>query len=246
MTIADGGIVSEVIQKEIEEAGGHLFSARSYTSEVELIMRVLVQASDNLLRVAAKALLASEPDLTVSDASVAPTKPITAGGDPFDPPDVVVCGECDVSAVLAAMTTATAVRPPIVALLPAPTYDLIGKALRSGAAGLQCVTCHLSELPAAVIAIGHGAQAWFAPCIAACIAAHLSGRGPRADDHGLTPREALILELMASGATNADIADQLHLDVRTVKHHISSIFRKLGARNRSEAVALAYRLGLVV
>jgi DNA-binding NarL/FixJ family response regulator len=50
---------------------------------------------------------------------------------------------------------------------------------------------------------------------------------------------------MANGATNAEVAGELRLDVRTVKHHASSIFRKLGARNRAEAVALAYRLGLV-
>jgi DNA-binding NarL/FixJ family response regulator len=206
-------------------------------------MRVLVQASDKLLKVAAKALLASERDLTVIDTLPAVIAART--GDAFEPPDVVVCGESDISAVLAA-TTATVARPPIVALLPEPTYDLVGKALRSGAAGLQCVTCHLLELPTAVRAIGYGVQAWFAPCIAASIAAHLSGRGAPVNDHGLTPREALILKLMAGGATNADIAGQLHLDVRTVKHHISSIFRKLGARNRSEAVALAYRLGLVI
>jgi DNA-binding NarL/FixJ family response regulator len=200
-------------------------------------MRVLVQASDNLLSVAARALLSSEQDLTVIDT--------------LELPDVVVCGECDVSSVLTATATATATatgetRPPIVALLPQPGYALVGKALRSGAVGLQCVTCHLLELPIAVRAIGRGAQAWFAPCIAASIAAHLSGRAAHEDDHGLTPREALILKQMANGATNADIAGQLRLDVRTVKHHISSIFRKLGARNRSEAVALAYRLGLVV
>lgn len=164
-------------------------------------MRVLVQASDNLLRVAATALLTSEPDLMVINAAGAAARPMTDGT--FEPFDVVVCGECDVSGVLAA-PTAAAVRPPIVALLPEPTHDVVGKALRSGAAGLHCVTCHLLELPTAVRAIGHGAQAWFAPCVAASIAAHLSGRGTPADDHGLTPREALILKLMASGATNAD------------------------------------------
>jgi DNA-binding NarL/FixJ family response regulator len=65
------------------------------------------------------------------------------------------------------------------------------------------------------------------------------------DGYGLTPREALILKHIANGATNAEVATEVRLDIRTVKHHASSVFRKLGARNRAEAVALAYRLGLV-
>jgi DNA-binding CsgD family transcriptional regulator len=75
---------------------------------------------------------------------------------------------------------------------------------------------------------------------------HVSGRGVAAGDYGLTPREDLILKLMACGASNSDIGGELGLEIRTIKHHTSSILRKLGVRNRCEAVALAYRQGLVV
>jgi DNA-binding NarL/FixJ family response regulator len=51
---------------------------------------------------------------------------------------------------------------------------------------------------------------------------------------------------MACGASNSDIGGELGLEIRTIKHHTSSILRKLGVRNRCEAVALAYRQGLVV
>src|SRR5262249_46167281 len=62
---------------------------------------------------------------------------------------------------------------------------------------------------------------------------------------GLSDRERSGLELMASGSTNPEIAQALHLSKRTVKEHTSSVFRKLGVRNRTEAVQRAQRLGIV-
>ena len=62
---------------------------------------------------------------------------------------------------------------------------------------------------------------------------------------GLSERERDVLNLMASGATNPEIAEQLHLSKHTVKEHTSAVFRKLGVRNRTEAVQRAQRLGLV-
>jgi ATP/maltotriose-dependent transcriptional regulator MalT len=61
----------------------------------------------------------------------------------------------------------------------------------------------------------------------------------------LSDRERTVLELMASGATNPEIAEQLHLSRHTVKEHTSAVYRKLGVRNRTEAVQRAQRLGLV-
>ena len=60
----------------------------------------------------------------------------------------------------------------------------------------------------------------------------------------LTDREREVVGLMASGATNREIADRLFLSPHTVKEYASSVYRKLGARNRAEAVKRAERLGL--
>ena len=60
----------------------------------------------------------------------------------------------------------------------------------------------------------------------------------------LTDREREVLELIASGATNREIAGSLHLSPHTVKEHTSSLYRKLEVRNRAEAVQRAQRLGL--
>jgi two-component system response regulator DesR len=62
---------------------------------------------------------------------------------------------------------------------------------------------------------------------------------------GLTERERAVLELMAVGSTNPEIAAELHLSKHTIKEHTSAVYRKLGVRNRTQAVQRAQRLGLV-
>jgi two-component system response regulator DesR len=63
---------------------------------------------------------------------------------------------------------------------------------------------------------------------------------------GLSAREREVLELVATGATNREIAALLHLSPHTVKEHTSALYRKLEARNRADAVQRAQRLGLLV
>ena len=69
-------------------------------------------------------------------------------------------------------------------------------------------------------------------------------RQDRSGALGLSDRERAVLELMAAGSTNPEIAETLHLSKHTVKEHTSAVFRKLGVRNRTEAVQRAERLGL--
>ena len=61
----------------------------------------------------------------------------------------------------------------------------------------------------------------------------------------MSEREREVLEAIASGATNREIAGTLFLSPHTVKEHTSTLYRKLGVRNRAEAVQKAQRLGLI-
>jgi two-component system response regulator DesR len=79
------------------------------------------------------------------------------------------------------------------------------------------------------------------------IAAGMTRFEPRAEqpEPPLTARERDVLELIAAGATNREIAERLFLSPHTVKEHTSAVYRKLGARNRAEAVLRAQRIGLL-
>jgi DNA-binding NarL/FixJ family response regulator len=99
-------------------------------------------------------------------------------------------------------------------------------------------------------ASGFAYKDWPAQRIASAV--HLVGLGKtvferhdRTSTLGLSDRERAVLELMASGSTNPEIAAVLHLSKHTVKEHTSGVYRKLGVRNRTEAVQRAQRLGLV-
>ncbi len=70
-------------------------------------------------------------------------------------------------------------------------------------------------------------------------------RAPDSSGANLTEREREVIALIAQGNTNAEIAKELYLSPHTVKEHTSSIYRKLGVRNRAEAVKAAQRLGLI-
>lgn len=101
----------------------------------------------------------------------------------------------------------------------------------AGASGFISKDLGARDVAAAVLAVGQGGTV-FAPV----------ARRPAAE---LSDREHEVLDLIASGATNKEIAERLFLSPHTIKEHTSALYRKLGARNRAEAVQLAQRLGLI-
>lgn len=100
----------------------------------------------------------------------------------------------------------------------------------AGASGFVSKDWGADEVAAAVRAVGNGRTVFAA-----------AKEQPRAP---LSPREREVLGLLATGATNREIAAQLHLSPHTVKEHTSGLYRKLEVRNRAEAVQRAERLGL--
>lgn len=67
----------------------------------------------------------------------------------------------------------------------------------------------------------------------------------RSGERGLTPRELEVLKLVSKGCSNTEIADLLGMSPNTVKNHLKTIFEKIGATDRAEAVALALRRGVI-
>lgn len=74
-------------------------------------------------------------------------------------------------------------------------------------------------------------------------AARLANRSTRRHPAGLARRQVDVLELVAQGRTNAQVAEALHLSPKTVDHHVSAVLGKLGASSRTEAAVISERLG---
>jgi ATP/maltotriose-dependent transcriptional regulator MalT len=79
----------------------------------------------------------------------------------------------------------------------------------------------------------------------AIAAGHFLPNQRKLDDLGITPRELEILELIAQGMSNREIAEKLFVSENTVKTHSSRIFGKMGAKRRTQAVQLGKQLGLL-
>jgi DNA-binding NarL/FixJ family response regulator len=127
--------------------------------------------------------------------------------------------------------------------------DYVYAALRAGASGFLLKDAPADELVRAVRVVVAG-DALLAPSITRRMIADLVSRraAPRrsADELArLTPRETEVLELLARGMSNAEIAAVLFVSEETVKTHVGKVFAKLGLRDRAQAVVMAYETGLV-
>ncbi len=127
--------------------------------------------------------------------------------------------------------------------------DYVYAALRAGASGFLLKDAPADELVRAVRLVAAG-DALLAPSITRRMIAELVSRhvAPRrsADELArLTPRETEVLELLARGMSNSEIAAGLFVSEETVKTHVGKVFSKLGLRDRAQAVVVAYETGLV-
>lgn len=130
------------------------------------------------------------------------------------------------------------------------TYDVddsVYAALRAGASGFLLKDVRPAELVEAVRVIARG-DALLAPSVTRRLLDRFvdtfPAPSPRALD-ALTSREVEVLRLVALALSNAEIAEHLVLTEATIKTHVSAILRKLGLRDRVQAVVLAYEVGLV-
>ena len=113
----------------------------------------------------------------------------------------------------------------------------IQRALEAGACGYLLKSMPAGDLVAGIRQV-HGGKKRIPPEVAARLAEHLG-------DEDLTQREVEVLRLVASGNRNRDIAERLFISEETVKVHIKHIMEKLGASDRTQAVAIAVRRGMI-
>jgi DNA-binding NarL/FixJ family response regulator len=113
----------------------------------------------------------------------------------------------------------------------------IQRALEAGARGYLLKTMPPGELVEAIRQV-HAGKKRIPPAVAAQLAEHVS-------DETLTPREIEVLRHIAQGNRNKDIGERLFISEETVKVHVKHVMDKLGASDRTEAVAIAIRRGII-
>ncbi|MFJ6444939.1 response regulator [Streptomyces sp. NPDC091649] len=127
------------------------------------------------------------------------------------------------------------------------------EALRAGASGFLLKDAPPAELVNGIRTVARG-EALLAPAVTRHLIGHFAQHLRPADTSrparrdvvcALTPRELEVLQLIAEGLSNAEIAASMYITPETVKTYVSRILAKLGLRDRVQAVVLAYRVGLV-
>jgi DNA-binding NarL/FixJ family response regulator len=130
------------------------------------------------------------------------------------------------------------------------TFDLdeyVYQAMRAGASGFLLKDMAGEDIAIAVRQVARGADALLAPAVTRRLVDRYTRGRPqpvRRDLGQLTPRELDVLRLIASGLSNAEISAELFISETTVKTHVARVLRKLGLRDRVQAVVVAYESGL--
>lgn len=131
----------------------------------------------------------------------------------------------------------------VIMLTASVDEDDLAAAMAAGARGYILKGVAAREL-VSIIRRVHGGEGYVAPALAASLLSGLGHRPPNAPPDplaALTERERQILDQVAVGLSNKEVAARLHLSEKTVKHYMTIIMEKLGVRNRVEAALLAKR-----
>ena len=214
--------------------------------------RVLVVDDQALLRTAFSSLIDAEDDLEVVGEAADGRQAVELAADLG--PDVVVMDvrmpvTDGIQATREIMSERTEFVPRVLILTTFDLDEYVFEALRAGASGFVLKSRPLEELLAAIRTVAAG-EALLAPSVTRRLIAHFTeaDRVPKKTPRGLaelTEREREVLALVARGLSNAELAETLHVSLPTAKTHVSRILTKLGARDRTQLVVLAYESGLV-
>lgn len=216
-----------------------------------MTIRVLVADDQALVRAGFAALLDAQPDITVAgqaengEQAVSLTRTLV--------PDVVlmdirmpVLDGLEATRRIAADPALSGVR--VVVLTTFELDEYVFEAMRAGATGFLVKHTEPAELVRAVRVVADG-DALLSPSVTRKLVAEFATHAKQPPHSSrldsLTDREREVMILIAEGLTNAEIGSRLFLSPATARTHVSRILLKLGARDRTQLVVLAYEWGLV-
>ncbi|KAA1424737.1 response regulator transcription factor [Mumia zhuanghuii] len=208
-------------------------------------VRVLLVDDEPLVRRGLRAILENDPGIDVvgeagdGAAALAAARSLT--------PDVV-CMDVRMPGVDGIRATelvlALDAAPRVLVVTTFESDDYVFDALRAGASGFLLKRADADEVVAAVRAVAAGESLLFPESVRRMAVRHAPARSTY-EGPALTPRETEVLTLVARGMSNPEIAQELVLGVETVRTHVANVLGKLGARDRTQAVVIAYESGLV-
>jgi DNA-binding NarL/FixJ family response regulator len=214
------------------------------------VIRVLLADDQALVRGGFRLILESEPDIEVVAEANDGVEAVALALE--KEPDVVLMDvrmpELDGLEATRRILNGPAAATRVVMLTTFDLDEYVFEAIRAGATGFLLKTAPPDQLVAAVRSAVAG-DMLLAPSITRRLVEEFARR-PRKDGRSatldrLTARELTVLELLARGLSNAEIAGKLVVEPSTVKSHVASVLHKLDLRDRVQAVVLAYESGLV-
>lgn len=213
-------------------------------------VRVLIADDDDLMRAGLRAVLSSDETIEVV-GEAAHGREAVDRTTRLDPDVVLMDVRMPYVDGIAAtrQIVATASRARILILTTFEDDDYVFGALNAGASGFLLKRTRPEQLIAGIHTVATG-ESLLSPSVTRTVIDRMVGQ-PQPDPSAgrrlrdLTPRERHVLELVARGLSNAEIAAALVVEESTVKSHMKRILAKLDLRDRVQAVILAYETGLV-
>lgn len=218
------------------------------------MIRVVVADDEPLVRAGIALVLSAADDIEVvaeaADGRQAVTEVISRSADVLLL-DIQMPGMDGLTALTESRRVAKGTR--VIMLTTYGESEYIDRALDAGATGFLLKDSAPEELIRAVRAVAEG-EAYLSPSVTSWVirrgGSTTSGDArvseARRKVGALTSRERDVLLLLATGLSNGDIGDRLHLSEATVKMYLSRVFEKLGCANRVQAAGIAHRAGLEV
>ena len=209
--------------------------------------RVLIVDDDDLIRAGLRAILGAEPDLEVVGEARDGAEVVPAAIKLR--PDVVLM-DVRMPAVDGIQATRLLLErldtpPRVLVVTTFENDEYVYEALRAGASGFLLKRSKPAHIVEAVRVVAQGDSLLFPAAVRRLAAAYGPAASPGLPGARLTEREGEVLRLMAEGLSNAEIAARLVLGLETVTTHVGNVLTKLGVRDRTQAVVLAYRSGFI-